>query len=175
MSEELTHELNARHEYVSYKHVYDVPGYIDIIEQNPNRDLVLERGALSSYIYTHARAGVMSCEDWSKPQTLDDFAAIAHHLDVYVIIYASDASLLSDRLMKRARSSHRAPTQQELDEIELTNYLFASFGRLISTRCNNLLMIDACEERGVDELAESVLDFASRVSGAEPVPRNDRG
>lgn len=172
LCEMLTHHYNARHEYVSYKHVYTLDEYHDIIHALPIRDLIMERGALSSWIYTWTRNGVMTCDDWSKPLVSKDIVQFVNEFDAFVILYASNTAILQERVNERIDAGGRGYTLGAVEQNDLvaSNALFRAFADiLISYGCTNIVAIDVCREQSIDEIHQCVLDVCKR-NGAEPVP-----
>lgn len=178
VSEKIAHDLNARHEYVSYKKVHNPADYVEMIRLAPTRDLVLERGPLSSWIYTFARNGVFITDEWFMPMSLYHFDVIIKEFDRFVIFYASDDSILLDRVINRRDSDGVAITEQELNELKLTNRLFRDVGKILEDYAPHgdvIQCIDICSDMYSKLDAQGVSDAILRdIDPSLFAPNNDR-
>lgn len=182
--ESLRQKYDMRHEYISYKHVYTPEQYgsiINVYDDRPvnlQRDLIMERGILSSWVYTWSRDGVMKCEDWYKPNTLRDFTSVIEQFDVYAILYSSDHEVLRSRISNRQASTGKGFHLGEIEAFDLTmsNRMFECWGRIFSEDLglNNVLLLDIARPRDAQEYHELILDHG-RSLGADTVPFDPLG
>lgn len=177
----LTNRFDARHEYISYKHVYSTHEYVKLINEVPYRDLVMERGVLSSWIYTFLRDGVFIARepghDWAKPLTLSDFTTVIQEFDLFAILYTSDVDVLTARLERRIKETGKGATQQERDELAITNDAFYYWGQMFKNtlQLRNVEMYDVSNYDSIAELESVIYKDACRISGKTEIPRNDEG
>ena len=141
--------LDARHEYVSYRRVYNVDEYVDLINLNNSRDLVMERGILSSWVYTWLRDGVFEGNGWLKPTHMSDFKRVIDEFDAYVVFYSSDPDVLLDRIDARQNQTGKGADDREREEIARTSELFRLFAEFLRDHCGckNIEVIDVARDK----------------------------
>lgn len=172
-------ELEARHEVASYKHVYTPEQYKAIINGHDQtgieRDLIMERGIMSSWVYTWLRDGTFFCDDWYKPLSISHFREVISEFDAFVVLYASDENWLRKRINQRLGDTGKGADAREIRELAQTNELYRMFAHFFKTQCSmdNVFMIDICSGLTPRGQYEAILEHAREVTGATPVPRND--
>lgn len=141
--------LDARHEYVSYRRVYNVDEYVDLINLNNSRDLVMERGILSSWVYTWLRDGVFEGNGWLKPTHMSDFKRVIDEFDAYVVFYSSDPDVLLDRIDARQNQTGKGADDREREEIARTSELFRLFAEFLRDHCGckNIEVVDVARDK----------------------------
>ena len=165
--------LDARHEYVSYRRVYNVDEYVDLINLNDSRDLIMERGILSSWVYTWLRDGVFEGNGWFKPAHMSDFKRVIDEFDAFIVFYSSDPDILLDRINERQSQTGKGADDREREEIARTSELFRLFAEFLRDFCDckNIEVIDVAQDkRSAQDIYD---DIIARIPASSIIPYNN--
>ena len=165
--------LNARHEYVSYKRVYNVDEYVRLINLNDSRDLIMERGILSSWIYTWLRDGVFEGNGWFKPAHMSDFKRVIDEFDAFIVFYSSDPDVLLSRIDERDTLTGKGADDREREEIARTSELFRLFAEFLRDYCDclNIEVIDVAKDSRTAK--EIYYDVIAQIPDKAIIPFNN--
>lgn len=137
---------------------------------------VYDRGYLSYLIYgwvqdyhqtfeTYVDHDTITLKSWS-PLSRKHFVEMINNLDddgKMIIFYASDVSILFDRLNKRLKDTGKYATDDELDALEMSNELYRAYGHILQsmerienkkngTNHQKVVTFDICSDEDIQQL-----------------------
>ena len=139
---------------------------------NSNADIVVDRFYLSYHIYgfvqdAYQRFDIdqtstdLILKTWS-PITIKDFIEMINQIQLrMIILYSSDYNLLLERLQERKEKEGKGYTQQELNELYMSNIMFKQYSEILKEasldeRSNynkqDIIAIDIAEGYSIEQM-----------------------